>query len=89
MTPRLGTAKYEPNTLADGEPREAPAMPADSCHLEGFALRQKIGLTNDFQQAGERYRSMGKVDQDHLVDNIVDSLGQANKEIGEEDGEEP
>lgn len=79
--PRGGTANYEPNTLADGEPKEAPAMPADSYHLEGYAVRQKIGLTNDFQQAGERYRSLGKMDQDHLVDNIVDSLGKANEQI--------
>jgi hypothetical protein len=28
-----------------------------------------------------RYRTLSKVDQDHLVDNIVDSLANANKEI--------
>jgi catalase len=42
---------------------------------------QKIGLTNDFEQAGERYRSLSKTDQDHLVDNIADSLGKADKPI--------
>lgn len=41
----------------------------------------KITLTNDFEQAGDRYRSLGKVDQDHLVDNIVDDLGKADKAI--------
>jgi catalase len=44
-------------------------------------VREKIRLTNDFEQAGERYRSLGKVDQDHLVNNIVDSLGKADKPI--------
>jgi catalase len=44
-------------------------------------VRQKISLINDFQQAGERYRSLEKVDQDHLVDNLVDSLGKADKPI--------
>jgi catalase len=44
-----GTVNYEPNTLADGEPKEAPAMPDDSYHLEGDAVRQKISLTNDFE----------------------------------------
>jgi catalase len=44
-------------------------------------VRRKISLTNDFEQAGERYRSLSKVDQEHLVDNIVDSLGQAAKPI--------
>jgi catalase len=28
-----------------------------------------------------RYRTLSKADQDHLVDNIVDSLANANKEI--------
>ncbi|MDM7934394.1 MAG: catalase-related domain-containing protein [Methanothrix sp.] len=44
-------------------------------------MRQRIGLTEDFQQAGERYRSLGRIDQDHLVDNIVDSLGKADGQI--------
>jgi catalase len=76
-----GTVNYEPNTLAGGMPREAPATATTHGHLEGDMLRQKISLTNDFEQAGERYRSLSKVDQDHLVDNIVDSLGKADKPI--------
>ncbi|MCX6668564.1 MAG: catalase [Methanothrix sp.] len=76
-----GTVNYEPNTLAEGEPREAPATPAESYHLEGDVMRQKISLTNDFEQAGQRYRSLSKIDQDHLVDNIVDSLGKADRLI--------
>jgi catalase len=76
-----GTVNYEPNTLADGMPRETPNTPMSHLHLEGDVVRKKIGLTNDFQQAGERYRSLSKIDQDHLVDNIVDSLGKANKPI--------
>ena len=76
-----GTVNYEPNTLAGGMPREAPGTATTHGHLEGDMRRQKIGLTNDFEQAGERYRSLSKVDQDHLVDNIVDSLRKADKPI--------
>jgi catalase len=76
-----GTVNYEPNTLAGGMPSEAPATATAHEHLEGDMARQKISLTNDFEQAGERYRSLGKVDQDHLVDNIADSLGKAGKPI--------
>ena len=76
-----GTVNYEPNTLADGIPCEAPATPTEDSNIKGKVVRQKISLTNDFQQAGERYRSLGKMDQDHLVDNITDSLGKANKPI--------
>ena len=40
-------------------------------------------MTNYFQQAGERYRSLSPVDQDHMVDNIVDSLSHAIEPIRE------
>lgn len=76
-----GTVNYEPNTLANGEPKEAPKNVEETYHLEGNVMRRKISLTNDFEQAGQRYRSLGKIDQDHLVDNIVDSLGKANLPI--------
>lgn len=42
-------------------------------------MKDKISLTNDFEQASERYRSLAKVDQDHWVDNIVDSRRKADK----------
>jgi catalase len=51
------------------------------CATPQYVWRQKIALTNDFQQAGERYRSLSKKDQDHLVENIVDPLSNAKKEI--------
>jgi catalase len=78
-----GTVNYEPNTLAGGMPREATVTPTEDYNIKGKVIRQKISITNDFQQAGERYRSLGKVDQEHLVDNIVDSLGKADKPIQE------
>jgi len=76
-----GTVNYEPNTLARGMPSEATAYPTSQTHVEGNMVRRKISLTNDFEQAGERYRSLSKVEQAHLVDNIVDSLSAAEKPI--------
>lgn len=76
-----GTVNYEPNTLAGGMPSEAQAIATVHERLEGNMARQKISLTNDFEQAGERYRSLSKTDQDHLVDNIADSLGKAGRPI--------
>jgi len=76
-----GTVNYEPNTLAGGMPHEAPVYPTSQYHVEGDVTRQKISLTNDFEQAGELYRSFNKIGQEHLVDNIVDSLGKADKPI--------
>lgn len=76
-----GPVNYEPNTLASGEPHETLATQAGKYHLEGDVERRKIDLTNDFEQAGVHYRSLNKIDQDHLVDNIIDSLGKADKPI--------
>jgi len=76
-----GTVNYEPNSLAGGMPQEAPAYGTSQPRVEGDLVRQKISLTNDFEQAGERYHSLGKVAQAHLVDNIADSLGKADKPI--------
>jgi len=76
-----GTVNYDPNTLAGGTPREATAYPTSQPRVEGDVGRRKISLTNDFEQAGGLYRSFSKVNQDHLIDNIVDSLGKADKPI--------
>ena len=78
-----GPVNYEPNTLGDGMPEEAPAGPVSVYSVEGEVVGRKISLTNDFEQAGEKYRSMSKMDQDHLIDNIVDSMGKADKPIRE------
>ncbi|MDP1854118.1 MAG: catalase [Candidatus Omnitrophota bacterium] len=74
-----GTVNYEPNSLAGGMPCEAPTGTAADYYLEGNAVRQKVSLTDDFTQAGQRYHSLSKKDQSHLVDNIVDSLQKATK----------
>jgi catalase len=76
-----GTVNYEPNTLAEGMPHETPPACTTHEHLDGDIQRKKISLTNDFKQAGERYRSLDKTERDHLVDNIIDPLSHANKPI--------
>ena len=75
------TVNYEPNTFGGGMPREAKATTATHNRLEGNMLRQEINLKDDFEQTGERYRSLSRVDQDHLVDRLLDALGKANKPI--------
>ncbi|MGD1055013.1 MAG: catalase [Nitrososphaerales archaeon] len=77
----IGTANYEPNTLADGTPHEAPPSATHKETVRGEIGRRKISLANDFEQAGRRYRSLSKTEQEHLVDNIADSLSHANKSI--------
>jgi catalase len=76
-----GTANVEPNSLGGWDPHELKDLTFEGRPFVGGEVRHKIALTNDFQQARERYRSLSKKDQDHLVDNIVDPLGRAKIEI--------
>jgi catalase len=77
-----GPVNYEPNSLADGMPKEASEAGKPRVYqLEGEATRCKISLTNDFTQAGERYRSLSKVDREHLIDNLIADLMHIDKSI--------
>jgi catalase len=77
-----GPVNYEPNSLAGGMPAEAPEEGTPRVYrIEGEATRQKISKTNDFEQAGERYRSLGKMDKEHLVDNLITDLMHIDKPI--------
>ena len=77
-----GPVNYEPNSLAGGMPKEAAEEGTPRVYrLEGEVGRQKISLTNDFAQAGERYRSLSKMDQEHLVDNLIADLMHIDKPI--------
>ncbi|MBC2706549.1 MAG: catalase [ANME-2 cluster archaeon] len=69
-----GHVNYEPNSLDPDAPGEALAGKPYMHSIEGEVMRQKIRLTNDFIQAGERYRSLNKMDQEHLVDNLTADL---------------
>jgi catalase len=63
-------------------PEEAPEEGTPRLYqLEGDVTRRKISLTNDFAQAGERYRSLSKMDQEHLVDNLIADLMHIDKPI--------
>ncbi|GIP38852.1 catalase [Paenibacillus sp. J31TS4] len=65
---------YEPNSLVDS-PREDASYLDSSIPLEGSAARQPIEKTDDFTQAGERYRSYTDEERDHLIRNLVNDLG--------------
>jgi catalase len=77
-----GPVNYEPNSLGGGMPGEAPEEGTPRVYrIEGEATRRKISLTNDFVQAGERYLSLSKVDQEHLVGNLIADLAQIDQPI--------
>ncbi len=69
---------YEPTAL--GGPQEAaPSGKAHNPFVSGNVVRQSISRTNDFQQAGERWRTFEKWEQDELVSNLVSALSQCAK----------
>ncbi|XOK60999.1 catalase [Paenibacillus elgii] len=74
------TVNYEPSS-ASGSPQEDPAYAESEAPLTGPALRQKIEKTDDFTQAGERYRSYTKQEQDNLIRNLVNDLKQTSQDI--------
>jgi catalase len=76
-----GPVNYEPNSLAGGMPKEAPVGAYRVYRVEGEVTRRKISITNDFEQAGERCRSLSKMDQEHLADNLIADLMHIDKPI--------
>jgi catalase len=76
-----GPVNYEPSSLAGGSPKEAPAGTPSIYRVDGEVTRKKISKTNDFQQAGEKYRSLSRMDKEHLVDNLVADLMSIDKRI--------
>ena len=73
---------YEPNST--GGLVEAPeAGPPYEPEISGRLTRSTISRTNDYGQAGERYRTMPGWERDDLVLNLTDLLGQCERQIQE------
>ena len=73
---------YEPSSL--GGLHEAPQSGADyEPEISGRLTRSAIARTNDYAQAGERYRTMPEWEREDLVANLVDLLGQCEPQVQE------
>ncbi len=71
---------YEPSNL--GGLKEASKTGKD--HTPSYSanlVRQKIDRTNDFKQAGERYRTFEDWEREDLISNLVNALAPAAKVI--------
>lgn len=77
-----GKVNYNPNSLNNGEPRVSK-VEGKECpvHIEGNIERKVISKTNDFEQAGNQYRSYSSEEKDYLIDNIVNDLFTVDREI--------
>lgn len=50
-------------------------------YVEGPVTRQKISRTNDYAQAGDRYRAFSDDERDDLILNLINALKQCNPDI--------
>ncbi|QNN53538.1 catalase [Nocardioides mesophilus] len=74
---------YEPSTLGGLQEAPAPRHDEQGPEITGRLTRQRIPLTNDYQQAGERYLLSEQWEKDDLVANLVGALGQCDRPIQE------
>jgi catalase len=73
---------YEPSST--GGLREADRAGVDfEPEIRGRLTRSRIERTNDFAQAGERYRTMPDWEREDLLSNMVNLLGQCEQQIQE------
>jgi catalase len=74
---------YEPSLRAGLAEAPKPAHDAQGPEIEGRLTRARIERTNDYAQAGERYRLSEPWEQDDLVTNLTGLLAQCDRPIQE------
>jgi catalase len=74
---------YEPSITGGLREATAPAHDEQGPIITGRLTRKRIPLTNDYQQAGERYLLSEQWEKDDLVANLVDALSQCERKIQE------
>ena len=65
---------YSPNSLAGNQPAPSSIPVPKPEYANGYIGRFTIPKTDDFAQAGERFRSLSRTEQEHLCDNIAVEL---------------
>jgi catalase len=73
---------YEPSNFGGLSEQPRTGAPPRS-FVQGEVGRQRIERTNDFAQAGERYRTFEPWERDELISNLVGALGQCAPVIQE------
>jgi catalase len=74
---------YEPSIIGGLREATYPAHDEQGPEIRGRLTRKRIPLTNDYQQAGERYLLSEQWEKDDLVANLVGALQQCRREIQE------
>ncbi|MFW6775039.1 catalase [Nocardioides sp. CPCC 205120] len=74
---------YEPSTTGGVQEAPRPGPAEVGPELGGRLTSARIPRTNDYAQAGERFRLMEDWERDDLVANLVANIGQATREVQE------
>jgi len=73
--PHKGDINFEP-TEGTEQPKEDNQFRYSQYAMTGSTQQRKIDKQDDFRQAGEFYRGLSKLEQDHLIKNLAGDLGQ-------------
>ncbi|HEX2315169.1 MAG TPA: catalase [Thermomonospora sp.] len=74
---------YEPSLLGGLREAQYPTHDEQGPVIHGRLTRKRIPLTNDYEQAGQRYLLMEDWERDDLVKNFVTLLSQCDRRIQE------
>lgn len=74
---------YEPSTMRGLRESEPTGEKDVGPELSGRLTRSEIPRTNDYMQAGQRFRLMEEWERDDLVKNFIDNIGEATREVQE------
>ncbi|GGX89866.1 catalase [Streptomyces minutiscleroticus] len=74
---------YEPSILGGLREAQYPTHDEQGPEIRGRLTRARIPRTNDYQQAGQRFRLMEDWERDDLVKNFVNQLSQCDRPVQE------
>ncbi|EYR64056.1 catalase [Actinotalea ferrariae CF5-4] len=74
---------YEPSITGGLREAPSPAHDEQGPEVVGRLTRARLPRTDDYTQAGQRYQLMEPWEQDDLVGNLVDGIGEAVREVQE------
>lgn len=74
---------YEPSIMGGLHEAQYPTSDDEGPEIRGRVTRKRIPRTNDYLQAGQRYRLMEDWERDDLVKNFVTLISQADRTVQE------
>ncbi|KAA6213906.1 catalase [Streptomyces albofaciens JCM 4342] len=74
---------YEPSLTGGLHEAREPSHDEQGPEIRGRLTRKRIPRTNDYLQAGQRFRLLADWERDDLVKNLTDAISQADRRVQE------